>query len=168
LMLGEEATSQKSLAGSSSGSGSESGTDVSSTTSEATTSSCSTDSESDDNQAMEHPVRKRKGGQIPSQTILSRLAESDRIQSTSVRVVHGREYHSCELPGISLFKRHGGGLGASEQQPQRGENMLLGYVCLVRASNQVLVFVNCTTVEDILQLENHQFVAALRTVAQGR
>lgn len=158
----EAATCQEGLAGSHS----ETETDSTSATSEINASSGCTSSESDDGhkQAVENFMHKN-GGSIPPETILSRLAESDRMQSTSVRVVHGREYHSCGFPGMSLLARQAGHNGPEGQHSQGGGATLLGYVCLVRASNQLLLFLNCATVELTRQLESHRIIAALRTVA---
>ena len=131
------------------------------------------------------PQTTQQGGDASGTWPLSLSLLSPQAGPSGAREVFGRVYTPCNAPGISLFSRNGqikpssgtinatiGAAAGRGAKPTSGavsdSGSLLGFLCYIRATNQVLVVAHCHTFDNLKKLQEHPAASAVSKLPQER
>ncbi|KAG7670989.1 hypothetical protein Ndes2526A_g01222 [Nannochloris sp. 'desiccata'] len=99
------------------------------------------------------------GGRLLS--VLAALEKTAVPSDPNTRQVgRDRVYTRCEADGISLFVRQ----NRSGRKETAVSSSLLAFLCLLKASNQVLLVINCRNEEQIRHIHTHPAVRAMTSL----
>lgn len=97
-------------------------------------------------------------------SVLAALEETAVPSDPNSRELNGRVYTRCDAHGISLFARENR-LG---RENAALSSSLVAFLCLLKASNQVMLIVNCTNEEQIRYIHAHPALLAMNSLPKER
>ena len=105
-----------------------------------------------------------RGGRLLS--VLAAMEKTAVPSDPNRREVGNRLYTRCEADSISLFSRNEAREPREKRNyrddtPPSSSSSLVGFLCLIKASHQVLLILHCTTEEQIRGVHAHPAVRAM-------
>jgi ribonuclease Z len=102
------------------------------------------------------------GGRLLS--VLAALQETAVPSDPNTRHVGNRVYTRCDADGISLFARE----NRSGTKDAALSSSLVAFLCLLKASNQVMLIINCRNEDQIRHIQTHPALRAMTSLPKER